>query len=294
MDLPESVQQNADRADEIEQQLAEGPETEVTEQQEPTQDTTEKWEAKYRTLQGMYNAELPRMKQERDALQSRLDSVTQELQTLRQAVAQDEVDTQYITEEDSEVFGSDMVDLTQRAAKQEAAKYSLEAAQLRNDVEQLKAQLGAVQQASYQTARQQYLNRLSELVPNWEAQNTDRGFLDWLDEQDPLVNGSRKQALDEAFNSLNAKRTADIFLAYRNSGSPQPRLTRAQQELQKQVAPSRRSSAPMPSGEAKRVFTQEDIAAFYDNAMHGRYTPDQAAALEREIDLAVAEGRVRP
>lgn len=302
MDLPESVQANADRADELEQVLAEpapevGTETGETEeqQQNPTvaESDSEKWEAKYRTLQGMYNAELPRAKRERDELQARLDAALNEVRQLREAVAGQEEDTQYITDEDSEVFGEDMVDLTQRAAKQEAAKYSREAAQLRNDVERLKEQLGQVSKTTYQNTQQQYLNRLSELVPDWEQQNTDKGFLRWLDEPDPLVGGTRKQALDEAYNSLNARRTAEIFMAYRNAGSPRPQLSRAQMELQKQVAPTGRGTTLMPSEGTKRVFTQDDIARFYENAVHGRYTSEQAAALEKEIDQAVAEGRVR-
>lgn len=304
MELPESVKANADRADELEQVLAQkadpapsdATETAPAEAKDIPAESgseSEKWEAKYRTLQGMYNAELPRAKRERDELQAKLDAAMNEVRQLRESIATQEEDTQYITDEDSEVFGSDMVDLTQRAAKQEAARYSREAAQLRNDVEQLKEQLGRVRESTIQNTQQQYLNRLTEMVPDWERQNTDKGFLNWLDEADPLVGGTRKQALDEAFNSLNARRTADIFLAYRNAGSPRPQLTRAQQELSKQVAPSGRSTVLMPSEGTKRVFTQEDIAHFYDNAMHGRYTSEQAAALEKEIDLAVAEGRVR-
>lgn len=316
MALPKSVQEAADRAEEIERQMNGNPEEAPQEtatqaadaapvetaaaesqSQEPTEPQKaegDKWEAKYKTLQGMYNADVPRMKKQNEQLEAQLAQYAEQVKQLRESIAQHEEEKKYITDEDSEVFGADVVDLAQRAAKEEASRYSREAATMRNEVEELKAELGRVRDVSFQNTQQQYLTRLTELVPDWEKQNTDQGFLDWLNERDPFAGGVRKQALDEAYGSLDARRTADIFLAYRQAtGAGRPRVSKAETELRKQVAPTGRASAPAATDNSKRVFTQQEIGDFYDRLRRHEFTAEQAAALEGQIDQAVAEGRVR-
>ena len=318
MALPKAVQDAADRADEIQKQIAgipqeeaqvspepaeevESTETEAenTATQEPTEPSNpegDKWEAKYRTLQGMYNAEVPRMKKQNEELEAKLNAYATQVKELREAIAQQEVGKKYITDEDSEVFGADVVDLARRAAKQEATQYSQEAAGLKNDVEEMKAELNQLRGVSYQNTLQQYQGRLTALVPGWEKQNSDQAFIDWLSERDPFAGGLRKQALDEAYQALDAQRTADIFLAYRQATgaySDKPRETKAEKELRRQVTPSGRASTVEPSGATKRVYTQADIQRFYEAVRRHELTSEEATAMEREIDQAVAEGRVR-
>lgn len=313
MALPESIQRNADQADELEKQIMNGgdapsapdqpseaqpaQDTAVAEEQQHTDassETESKWEAKYKTLQGMYNSDGARFKSEKEALERQLAEYADQLRQLRESIASEEEQKQYITEEDTTLFGSDLVDFTQRAAKQEAAKYSREAAQLRNEVDQLKAELGGVRTAAAESAKMNYLQRLTELVPDWKAQNTDQGFLDWLNQSDPFAPGTRKEVLDAAYNNLDARRTADIFLAYRGiTGGAAPQVSKAEQSLRKQVAPDTRSGATTAPGGEKRYFTQDEIRDFYEGVRRNQYTSEQAAAIEHEIDMAVAEGRVR-
>ena len=201
------------------------------------------------------------MKKQNEQLEAQLAQYAAQVKELRDSIAKQEAGKSYITDEDSEVFGADVVDMAQRAAKQEAAQYSQQAAEMRNEVEELKAELGRVRDVSFQNTLQQYQGRLTALVPDWEKQNTDQGFLDWLNERDPFIGGSRKQALDEAYQALDAQRTADIFLAYRNQTGAYGahRESKAQKELRKQVAPTGRTSAPVASNSSKRIFTQEEI-----------------------------------
>lgn len=308
MSLPESIQRNADQADELEKQIigsAEAPgdeapqageDTATAEEQTHTEepsDDVEKLTAKYKTLQGMYNADVARAKAQNEELERKLAEYEQQVKQLRESIASTEESKTYLTEEDTEVFGEDMVDFAKRVARQEAAKYSVESARLRNEVDELKARLSQQEEASVATRREQFFSALSAEVPDWRTQNEDQGFLDWLNESDPFAGGARKAALDAAVSVLDVKRVADIFRAYNNAKQAQPQLSKAQRSLRKQVAPDTRSGATTAPGGEKRYFTQDEIRDFYEGVRRNQYTSEQAAAIEHEIDMAVAEGRIR-
>ena len=312
MALPESIQRNADQADELEKQIMNGGEapsapdqpseaqpvedTATAEEQTPTEEPSdvEKLTAKYKTLQGMYNADVARAKAQNEELERRLAEYEQQVKTLRESIASTEESKTYLTDEDTEVFGEDMVDFAKRVARQEAAKYSVESARLRNEVDELKARLGQQEESSAAVRREQFFNALSAAVPDWQTQNEDQGFLDWLEKSDPFAGGPRKAALDQAVGVLDVRRVADIFRAYRNATRPQEaKPTKAEQSLRKQVAPDTRSGATTAPGGEKRYFTQDEIRDFYEGVRRNQYTSEQAAAIEHEIDMAVAEGRIR-
>jgi outer membrane biosynthesis protein TonB len=266
------------------------------EEPKPAPVPEETWERKYLTLKGMYDAEVPR-------LHSQMRELNQQVQTLiaEAAVAkaqqpkQDAVTAKpLITEQDKEAFGSDLLDLIDRATEQKLAGNRDIEAQLRAEINELKGKLGNVTERQVVSDKDRYEAALSAQVPDWEAMNVDQGFLTWLAEVDPVYGMPRQYALTNAYESLDANRTATIFKQYKATLAPAPR-PQANRELQRQVAPTRSHTSPAPttSTAEKRVYTTQDIDSFYAEWRRGMIDEAEAVQIERDIHAAINEGRIR-
>ena len=255
----------------------------------------ETWERKYLTLKGMYDAEVPR-------LHAQLREVNTQVQTLIAENAAAKARTPepapapaqtLITEQDREAFGPDLLDLIERATEQKLAGYRQQETQMRNEIAELKGKLGDVSTRQVVSDKDRYTELLGKAVPDWEALNVDQGFLTWLAEVDPVYGIPRQYALNNAYEALDAGRTASIFNQYKATLAPQPN-PRPTPSLQSQVAPTRSRTSSAPStAEAKRVYTQKDIATFYDEWIKGHLDNDEAAKIEQDINAAYVEGRIR-
>ena len=266
------------------------------EEPKPAPVPEETWERKYLTLKGMYDAEVPR-------LHSQMRELNQQVQTLiaEAAVAkaqqpkQDAVTAKpLITEQDKEAFGSDLLDLIDRATEQKLAGNRDLEAQLRAEINELKGKLGNVTERQVVSDKDRYEAALSAQVPDWEAMNVDQGFLTWLAEVDPVYGMPRQYALTNAYESLDANRTATIFKQYKATLAPAQR-PQANRELQRQVAPTRSHTSPAPrtSTADKRVYTTSDIDSFYAEWRRGMIDEAEAVQIERDIHAAINEGRIR-
>lgn len=289
MALPNSVQQQADYADAIEQSIQGG----VTEgagqanmQTQPMTDVdeTEKLRNRYASLQGKYNAEVPRLQSNLKDLESRYQQLMEENESLRSEIAHNEANQSYLTQEDTDAYGEDMVDLVRRGAREEAARYASEAAVMKAQIQELQAQVQASTYKADQIREESFYSTLTKECPQWESQNSDPGFLAWLDEADPVYGFQRNEALQRAFNNLDPFAVAQIFNQY-------ARLRSA--PLARQVSPnvSRGASGGAPVND--QIWTNEQIAAFYEAWRRRQIPEDQAVAIEKEINAAVAEGRVQ-
>ncbi len=296
MALPESVQRAADQAEQLEQMITSGqnqPEEQPVEHSDNSQESQESHEnnedalrQRYASLQGKYNAEVPRLHSEKRDLEYRLQQMLEENSALRDEIAAREANTAYLTEEDSQTYGPEMLDFVQRVAKQEAAKYAQDAAMLKSEVNRLNQMVEASANNTQELRIQAFYDELTQLLPDWETQNSDPAFNDWLTQADPLTGAVRKEILTVAFEALDANRVAAMFMQFRqgvagNAGT---------NPLAKQVTPARtrRGVEPTPS----RHWTQKSIAAFYDKWMRKQIPDEEAVKIEREIQDAVATGKV--
>lgn len=257
-----------------------------------TSDSEETWEQRYRSLNGMYNAEVPRLHAQIKELTAQVQVLVQELEQARKAPTENKPIAQ-ITDEDREAFGPDLVDLIERAAESKVAVFREREQSLMAEVESLKGRLGEVTEKQVISDRDRFTSGLSALAPNWEALNVDQGFLAWLQEVDPIYGIPRQMALNSAYEALDANRVAQIFNAYAGWQTPVTQQ-RSNQELRRQVAPStsRVSSAPVEGSSAK-IFSQQEIEQFYNDWRRGYIGGDEATRIEREIHAAAAEGRIR-
>mgnify|MGYP002612540567 CR=1 FL=1 len=291
MALPSSVQQAADYAEVLEKsiqnsnaQVTEPQGNNKPEDQVEAEDSVEKLRNRYASLQGKYNAEVPRLHQQTKDLESRIQQLMEENNGLRGEIARREQAKTYIIEQDSDTYGEDMVDLVRRGAREESAKFAAEAASLKGQVEQLRQQMQSQAQATAAQREEVFYSTLTAEAPFWESQNSDPGFLAWLEEADPIYGFQRNEALQRAFNALDAHRVSAIFKEYHDA-------LRSSNPLARQVSPARNRG--MASGQPEpRTWSQGEIQAFYDAWRRNQISDEDAQKIEKEIADAVASGRV--
>lgn len=273
------------------------PTAQATAQEPPAQPQAENWEHKFKTLQGIFNSEMPKLQQQNKELNSRLQDALDRMEKL--AVRQEHQEQQAqqkskVDPKDVDDFGQDLVDMVQRVAQASlagvAAKVDGVVSGFESRLKSLEDAIQGTTKAVAQTAEQAFFDRLTKLVPDWEAVNKDQAFLSWLGTVDPVYGAPRQAALDNAQRSGSAERVAAVFNAFKST-QPQPAKKDA---LEKQVSPKAAASAPVtPQG--KPVLTQKQVSDFYNDVGKGKYRGRDAEMqrLEAIINEAIAEGRIR-
>ena len=309
MSLPQAVQQQLEEADRLVAQInGEGPEngdllantaTERTpaepQQQfsEPTPPAEEPWEQRYRSLKGMYDADVPRLHAQTRELNTQVQVLSNEIEQVRQ-VKIEQREKASITDEDREAFGPDLISLIERAAEGKVETLRNREAELVGEITQLKSQLGELDTRQNVSDKDRFLTNLTGAAPGWAALNTNQGFLTWLAEVDPVYGIPRQYALNSAYESFDVSRVAAIFNSYSSTIAPTTPQPSNRQQLRNQVAPSRsRSSAQPTESQNSKIYTNQEIEEFYGNWRRGMFNNDDAVRTESDIHAAIAEGRIR-
>lgn len=261
----------------------------------PAPEPDDTWKHKYNTLQGLFNAEMPKMQAQLRELSGQLGTLSTENQFLKAELAKKPEPTLkeagIITDADRETFGAELVDLIERATSPNVRKTDVD--QVLNRIKELELKLGNVSENQASANETAFWKNLTRNVPDWEAINTTDAWKAWLLEVDPIYGMSRQAGLDVAFNRMDGERVATIFNTYKNT-RPAPPPT-PQQELQRQVTPTRsRASTEAPAGaQGGMLWTSESITALYNDIRKGVLSAEDAAMYEADLNRAAEEGRIR-
>ena len=286
-DPPETGDQNPEPNDPPPQEQPVSQEAPVV----PAKPADDVWEKKYLTLKGMYDAEVPRLHSQVKELNAQVQQLIAETATAK-AVPQADPQKQLITESDKEAFGTDLIDLIERATEQKISTFRAREEQLVEEIKSLKGQLGTVSERQGVSDMERFKMGLTSRVPDWEALNVDQGFIDWLAETDPVYGIPRQYGLNNAYEAFDVNRVATIFEAYKKLLTPVQPKQQKTNELARQVAPTRSRSGQPPADNSTRAWSQANITQFYEDWRRGFISDEEAAKLEQEIHAAIAEGRV--
>ena len=246
----------------------------------PPQEGDDKWEARFKTLSGKYNAEVPRLHaalKERDA---KLNSLTEEVEALKASLTAPR--EQLVKPEEVSEFGEPLVDLMRRAAREELQTKD-------GEIKELTKKLDSLMGTATANVEVSFYDRLAMQAPDWQTINDDPEFHTWLGEYDELTGVQRQDILSQAEEKRDADRVARFFKAFKKV--QQDRSADSSSSLESQVAPEATRTPEAPRG--KKLWTRGEIAAFYAADRRGAYTEEQAAAIDSEIQLAIREQRVR-
>lgn len=262
---------------------------------EPPKPQKDVWEERYKSLQGLFNQQVPELQSKVKTLQSNLDEAITRLNRASEQQERTPEQTPQADPKDVENFGADLVDMVSRVAGQAIGKAAQmldsKVAQFEKQIAQLQATVQGTTQQVAMTTEQAFFDRVTKLVPEWEQVNVDPAFLAWLSETDPVYGINRQAALQKAQDSLNADHAAAVFKAFLG---PQKPAVKAPDPLDKQVSP-KGAATVAPTPVEAQVLTQAQITKFYDDVRRGMYRGNDAevARVEQIINTALSEGRVR-
>lgn len=292
MSLPRAVIEAEQLADEAIQQLSQSPEPEtqspppeepaaqvtVTEQQPAPEQEDESWKQRYKSLEGKYKAEVPRLLASNKDLQAKLASLASEIESLKNAAPKESL----VKPEEVDQFGEPLVDLIRRAAREETSSKD-------HEINALKRRLESFEATAAKNTEVGFYERLNQLVPDWVEVNDNTGFHSWLSEHDELTGRPRQELLTDAENSRDATRVAKFFEAWKRT--TQTKAATSSKSLEAQVVPDATKGGSIPPG--KRIWTREEIQTVYDKARRGYLKDSELIAIEAEIETALAEGRIK-
>ena len=263
------------------------------------------YEQRWRSLQGMYNADTTRLRAENNQMNQRVSQLEQLISSLsapQQGQPAQGTASRLITDKDTEEYG-DSIDVMRRAAREELSEAYREIADLKRTVMQVQTnvvpKVESVVQRQALTAENTFWSELSAIVPDWREINANQGFHSWLLEVDPLSGMNRQVYLDAAQGQLDAYRVGEFFRTWQssngNSAAQQTRNVTATQ-LEKQIAPGRgrTTASASTTGNDAKSYSRTDIAKFFDDVRKGVYKgkEQERDRIERDIFAAQREGRI--
>lgn len=264
----------------------------------------ETFEQKYKTLQGMFNSQVPRLEAQNKELVSRLQSMEQLIASMQAAPPPPSAPAPaappaLLTDAERTEYG-DSIDVMRKVTQEVVQPYQAEIQRLNTLVSQMQGVVPRVERLSNQQAQsseQMFWSQLTSLVPEWQTINNNPDFQTWLLEIDPLSRVSRQSYLEDAQKNLDVRRVAGFFSAWNGGGSvPEARSNRSAPatELERQVAPGRARNTGTAGTNQPKTYTPQDISSFFNDVKMGRYKgrEQERGQIERDIFAAQREGRI--
>ena len=278
---------------------------EPTEQGEGNQENpnSETYEQRWRTAQGMYNAEVPRLQAQVQELTQRgqqMEQLVATMQTAPPAAAQAAPPVSSLTAEEVDEYG-ESIDIMRKVSQEVSGQYQKQIADMQSTINELRGtivpRVEQIGNAQAQSAEQRFWSDIDSMLPNWRDINDNQDFQSWLLEVDPLSGISRQTYLDDAQRNQDSRRVASFFTSWQSATGAavaQPNRSNANSELERQITPGKgRSGGTTPVGESK-TYTAADLTAFYTKVREGKFEgqKEKRDAIERDIFAAQRDGRI--
>lgn len=205
-------------------------------------------------------------------------------------------------------YGEELMDVVGRRAVE---VYEPTLQQVLSELQQVKRQIGGVQNTVAYDAQVQMYRDLAKEVPNWETINNHPAFLNWLDQIDPISRQTRRSFLNAAHNSNQTGQVVDIFKGFISdvaarspsngagqgpgNGAGYAPASTPQFDLMQFAAPGRAKTGQTTVPPEKPIYSRADINQFYRDKTSGKFVGREAEAdaFERQLFEAGNEGRIR-
>lgn len=325
MALPKALQDANEKANELIRQQSEGqksdpeqgntdkPQPQAQQPQEnrtpeqapqPQQSESEQtWKHKYSVLQGMYNADTKKLKEQLEdaqkrsqepSLQHRLQALESENSQLKQQLEQQQQASQpsgevKLSQKLVEEYGEDFA---RAVAEQSSAGSSDLINQLTQKISTLESKLTQTEQTTSETADNMRWRELSAELSkediDLEQMNSDPMFQKWLAVIDEASGEERNTLMNNAFNRGDINRTAYFFKAFK----AQEGSNFNNNPLANHVDVT--SRAPSDAAGDDNVWTKAQMDKLYADRRAGKLTDAEFNEWERKLFSAMQEGKYLP
>lgn len=254
-----------------------------------------KFKARYLTLKGKYDAEVPRLSSElRELKQSVFDRLEKVSQPKEEPKQTEEASREEILSQFAETYGEDFTENLRKL-------FALEAKQLNQPIQEA---VTSIEETQIKTAQTDFVNyiddKLSTDIPDWRDKwsGKDQKFIEFLQQPDPSGLYTMGQLAEMANQNWDADKLVTIFKLYKDTEAyvePIETQTKrvATQQKQAMVAPSRQNTHTAPNTQSKQVWTQDMISEFQRLDRQGKYEADVSKAMWDDLLSAMGEGRIR-
>ena len=179
--------------------------------------------------------------------------------------------TAWLTTEDEQNYGRELLDVSQRAALHALAP-TLQ--QIQEDNAQLRQRLA-------QEQRHRLDQQIEHALPDFRERDRDPRWHTWLRGIDNLSGRVRQQLLNEATASGNADRVLAFFRSFQREAGNTSAAS---------ASPGRTRSAPASN---KPIYTRAQVKELYARHQRGEFAGQEAEWNRLEYDLVKASGEGR-
>lgn len=291
----DGVDTGADAA-QVETKAKERPEKAKPADTSPTDAEEETFAKKYNTLQGKYDAEVPRLHQQIRDLNAKLQALEEAQRQQPSEPTKPKEKVSYVTDADRAEFGEELLDVQRRVAREVAEEYQEQIAAQAKVIKELEAKIA---NTGSQIGQMSFSQRLVQLVPDFEKVDRDERWVAWLNEHDPMLRAPRRSQAKAAFDAGDAEAVAHYVNLWKSSiaDMQEPVKAKRQSELEKQVSPNRSANSvnTQSAGRDAKVYSAREVEAAWTKirTLTTRGMLDEAAKLEADLTAAYLEGRVR-
>ncbi len=275
-------------------------------QPDPEEET---FKARYFSLQGKYDAEIPRLNESIRTLQQQVTQLTEENTSLK-AGNNNNTDLQGTNNtEKGRLDPESMAEYGPEFQTMAAKMNELidENQTLKDQLGTVNEKVGTVEQAQGQTAYDKYMGLVSAQIKDaggdFDQLNSDPAFLTWLGGVHPYTGQPRHASLQDAERHLDVGRTMVVFNEYLGSLKNEAPLNKETKEPTKQpvqpnIQPTHRpsgSDVTPPTSGSDRIWTRASVKKLYEDKAAGLWKGKEAdfKALEADLFKAQNDGRIQ-
>lgn len=264
----------------------------------------ENYEQKYKSLQGMYNADIPKLSAQIKELTAKNAQMTDLMASLHAVPvpAAAPPAQKLVSDADVAEYG-DSLEMMRKVSREELYPLHAEIAALKVALNNLATsvntsvlpQVRRVAEQQVMTAEDRFWTELQRDVPNWQQINGDPEFQSWLLSVDDLTGHTRQSFLEQAQARLDVGRVVAFFRTYAavsgkhsTPATPPAAQPNGASELEKQLAPGRSRGGQPPVNPTAKMYSPADITKFYDDVRKGVYKGREPERNQMEADIFAA------
>ena len=234
---------------------------------------SEEWKHRYDVLKGKYDAEVPRLHDELRYWRDRAETLADQVRTPQEPA---NPQSSIVADQDlADIIGDDAAVVVARLLAKQKADFE--------------SKLDQAQQLSQRSAQDRFWDRVYAAFPNYQTMQHDPALNQWMGGSWPGSRYSRLQQAQQLVNDMDSDGFVALLKAY------QP-TTQEPLQPRKPPAPTPRRAAgsgtPPPE---KTTLTPAELEAQSNRVIQLRKSGrrQEADALERILDTAFSEGRIR-
>lgn len=299
--IPKQIEEQAALAEQVHSQLFSQDNASVQEEpvveQEPVQsqeplvsaeelEELRSFKQRYQTLQGKYDAEVPRLHNE---LKEFKEQVFNRLE--QQAKPEPSEPESDPFADIREQYGDEFIDVVTKILEARVEP------KLKQVVQPVSEKIDSIENTQIETARGNFEAYLDQHVKgNWRNawSGADEKFMQFVNSPDPsglYTYGQLLEAYNNEWDGEKLAKVLNLYFGVEPQKSQQEQSPSPQQSAM--IAPSRQTNVPTPQANDSRIWTRADIAEFQKLDRMGKLTPEESKALWDDLLIAPSQNRIR-